>query len=191
MAESHASALLWTEEDQSKCIDLLCKARDTGALPALMHRVLGVEPDWDLVTPKSTMGAMSDASKRQREEEPAPSYAGHIAVVPVPMPMVSAVAADVAGPKSPPGVPTLEVWGRTVIPFGKMKDRRTYASLFRSTDKDDVSYVHWLESHYSKGSAQLRDLVEYFMAMKGFKPNAPVGSDVLIPGTNVPRQFVS
>ena len=76
-----------------------------------------------------------------------------------------------------------------MISFGKFMNKRSYLSLHMSRSDEDVGYKKWLMSHYSKGSHQLRDLVEYLMSVKDETAVENGGAQqVLIPGTNIPRR---
>ena len=180
----------WTEEDQQRCLSLMCKARDAGMLQMLFKKVMDADGSWDFIPAVETGGPMNDASKRLHEEDPSTSYhdRGHGGLVPPPMAPV--VKPDV--PKLPSGVSSLEDWGRNLISFGKLKGKRSYASLCNSKDKEDVDYKKWLHAHFSNGSPQLRDLVEYLIAMKDRALVASGDSQsVMIPGTDVPRRYAS
>ena len=74
---------------------------------------------------------MNDASKRLREtsaDKPVKTYAtsSELGTMAVPMP---STGYGVKIPKLPPGVGSLEAWGRTKISFGKFKGKRTYSGL--------------------------------------------------------------
>ena len=147
------------------------------------------ESGWDFIPAKAVSGTMSDASMRQREEETPASYSGRVHGFHLPLPSMTNDALEV--PKMPAGVRPLEDWGRNVISFGKYKGKRSYASLSTSVGKDDADYKKWLHAHYTDGSPQLRDLVEFLIAKKD---RALVASGetqgVMIPGTDIPRRYV-
>ena len=187
MSHRAMSAHAWTDEDQQLCLKLLCKARDCGVLPALMKHVMEKECEWDVISEKPALGAMSDASKRLREDDAPTSYGGRGSEPTAPLP--SATSALSTMPNLPPGVQSLSEWGGFMISFGKFMNKRSYLSLHMSRSDEDVGYKKWLMSHYSKGSHQLRDLVEYLMAVKDETAVENGGAQqVLIPGTNIPRR---
>eukprot|EP00435_Cladocopium_sp_Y103_P061985 s2072_g23.t1 len=182
------SALAWTEDDQRQCIGLLYKARDCGVLPALMKHIREPECGWDVIPDKPDVGAMSDASKRLRENDGPTSYGGRGSEHPVPMP--SATTTESTMPNLPPGVKSISEWGRNMVSFGKFMNKRSYLSLHQSHSDEDVSYKKWLMCHYAKGSHQLRDLVEYLMAVQDeVAVDAGKSQQILIPGTNIPRRL--
>lgn len=179
----------WTDADQQECLRLMYKARDCGTLPALVKHVMEVGTEWSFIP--SDSGAMNDASKRLREEEPQQSpYAARGGMPPVPLP--SGAKETFSVPKLPPGVKSLDEWGRNMVSFGKFMGKQSYASMHQSKDDEIISYKKWLASHYSKGSPQLRDLVDYLTEMKDCTM-VSTGSDqgVLIPGTNIQRRLLS
>ena len=180
----------WTEEDQQRCLSLMCKARDAGMLQMLFKKVMDADGSWDFIPAVETGSSMNDASKRLREEDSSTSYHDRGYGGLVPPPMAPLVKPDV--PKLPSGVSSLEDWGRNLISFGKLKGKRSYASLCNSTGKEDVEYKKWLHAHFSKGSPQHRDLVEYLIAMKDRTLFASGDSQsVMFPGTDVPRRYAS
>lgn len=188
MSHRALSALAWADEDQQQCLKLLHKARDCGVLPALMKHVMEHEREWDIISEKSELGAMSDASKHLREDDVSTSYGGHGSEPSAPLPSATSPLSTV--PNLPPGVRSLSEWGGFMISVGKFMNKRSYQSLHVSRSDEDVGYKKWLMSHYcSKGSHQLRDLVEYLMALKDEVAVENGGAQqVLIPGTNIPRR---
>ena len=188
MSSPPRPVLKWTDEDQQLCLSLMYKARDCGMLATLMKRVMEPDCGWDVIPMKDAGGAMNDASKRQREEETLTSYSKMGYGLPIPLPSAAAAMTEV--PKLPAGVSSMEDWGRNLITFGKFKGKRSYASLCTSVGKEDVEYKKWLQAHYTNGSPQLRDLVEYLIAMKDRTMVAAGDSQgVMIPGTDVPRRY--
>ena len=121
------------------------------------------EGDWDVISDKPGVGAMTNASKRVRENDVPATYAGRGSEPPAPMP--SAATTVPTMPNLPPGVKSISAWGGFLISFGKFMNKRSYQSLHNSRSDEDVSYKKWLMSHYSKGSHQLRNLVEYLLAV--------------------------
>lgn len=188
MSSPPRPVLKWTDEDQQLCLSLMYKARDCGMLATLMKRVMEPDCGWDVIPMKDAGGAMNDASKRQREEETLTSYSKMGYGLPMPLPSAATAMTEV--PKLPAGVSSMDDWGRNLITFGKFKGKRSYASLRTSVGKEDVEYKKWLQAHYTNGSPQLRDLVEYLIAMKDRTMVAAGDSQgVMIPGTDVPRRY--
>ena len=188
MSSPPQPALKWTDEDQQLCLSLMYKARDCGVLAMLMKRVMEPDCGWDVIPMKDAGGAMNDASKRQREEDVSTSYSQKGYGAPMPLPSTAMAMTEV--PKLPAGVSSLDDWGRNLITFGKFKGKRSYASLCTSVGVEDVDYKKWLHAHYTNGSPQLRDLVEYLTAMKDRSVVASGDSQgVMIPGTDVPRRY--
>ena len=110
----------WTDADQQECLRLLYKARGCSILPALMKQVMEVEKGWDYIPADAKPGAMSDASKRQRESEPPASFAVCGGAFPDPMPSAATAATTlVSMAKLPPGVKNVAEWGRNMVSFGK------------------------------------------------------------------------
>ena len=195
----------WTEKDHRECLQLMRKAQGCGVLTNL-YECVRHDNDWSLIPSTAGEGSMSDAAKRQRNEDasaeqisappvmahPAPStsaYACQAVAAAVPPPMVGTGAVLDTSSKLPPGVPTLAAWGRTKVSFGKFMNKRTYLSLHQSNSDEDRSYKKWLAAHATNGSPHLKDLVNYLMCMGD---SAMVGchdgsQTVLIPGTDVPR----
>jgi len=107
------------------------KAHGCGVLKAMVALVMDQDPGWSIVSGQSNDGAMNDASKRLREtsaDKPVKTYAtsSELGTMAVPMP---STGYGVKIPKLPPGVGSLEAWGRTKISCGKFKDKRTYSGL--------------------------------------------------------------
>ena len=187
------SPVTWTDADHRECVRLMQKAHGCGVLKALMSLVTDQDPDWSLVSGKSSEGAMSDASKRLREtstDKFMKTYAAspELGTMAVPMPNDGYTAKV---PKLPPGVVSVEAWGRTKISFGKFKDKRTYSDLHVSQSMEDRNYKSWLAPRHEKGSPQLQDLVNYLLAMGDptVIDHAHDDQVVKIPGTDIPRKM--
>ena len=196
----------WTDEDHQECLRLMHKAHGRGILKALVELV-EQENDWSVISGRTTEGNMSDAAKRQRSEDEIkelknvspqkfvpcssqPAYAPMPAVA-APTTLVHPGNEPVPAVQLPPGVTSIEKWGRTMVSFGKFMNKRTYMSLHLSQDQDDHRYKVWLSAHFVNGSPHLRDLVNYLRAM-GDKSVTGTSDDkqvVMIPGTDVPRKL--
>ena len=85
-------------------------------------------------------GAMTDAPKRLRGHSPelpdnAPPASSYMATQAMPPPFPSDIPhQELAG--LPPGVSSLEMWGSTLISFGKYKDKMTYVELLTASDSE-------------------------------------------------------
>ena len=90
------------------------------------------QSDFQCVTPTS----MTDASKRRLTEVSSPCH--HMSQVPV---TPSRSSED----SFPPGITSLEMWGSTVVEFGKFKDRQmSYAEMMNEA-KSDSSVKSYLD----------------------------------------------
>ena len=87
----------------------------------------------------------------------------------------------------PPGITSLEQWGRTVLSFGKYAEANvTYNEVM--TDPQYSGYLKWCKSHLSVHTAGkvAMDFVKYRSA---YEKKSNKDSGLLIPGTNVERRF--
>ena len=90
----------------------------------------------------------------------------------------------------PPGVPSLERWGQTIISWGKHKSA-TYGQLSDVTSDEYVSYRRWLlQRDQTSTDGRLRDLGA-FLRQKGHGQHGSSSSSqlILIPGTSEARKF--
>ena len=84
----------------------------------------------------------------------------------------------------PPGIVSVEHWGRCLVSFGQFESRKTYREIAFGHNEEIHSYRSYLFAHFHNGSAKLRDLVLY---MKAAGSDADGG--LKIPGTSVTRKF--
>ena len=137
----------WTDEDHQECLRLMHKAHGRGILKALVELV-EQENDWSVISGRTTEGNMSDAAKRQRSEDEIkelknvspqkfvpcssqPAYAPMPAVA-APTTLVHPGNELVPAVQLPPGVTSIEKWGRTMVSFWKVHEQahiHVFASL--------------------------------------------------------------
>ena len=134
------------------------------------------QSDFQCVTPTS----MTDASKRRLTEASSPCH--HMSQVPV---TPSRSSED----SFPPGITSLEMWGSTVVEFGKFKDRQmSYAEMMNEAKSDSSvkSYLDWVRHHTSSSSQPpLKDLHAYVKVMDRKLGN----SNLMFPGSNTTRKL--
>lgn len=172
--------------------------------------------DFQLVS-AVTAGAMTDGSKRRSEEGesahsaqskrvvpgmgtvPAPSYhtvpvasssgvnAGYVGSfsMSTPMPSEPPLAFDL-----PPGVPTVDRWGETLIDFGRFQNTNvTYAELFHNPDPVIQEYVQWASSRTKESHGLLSDFARYIQVMRKSRPAVADQQGPKIPGSQRVRRF--
>lgn len=191
----HPSSPTWTVEDFNVCVNLVHKARQHGAFQAVMERVQALEQSTSSET-GLVVSSMTDASKRRCEEEPprevvvpySSGYSGGSGMSSNPMPKsgspVSMMMPSPEDEELPPGIVSVEHWGRCLVPFGKFENRKVYREIAFGHSEEIRSYRSYLFAHFSSGSAKLRDLVLY---MKAAGVDADEGAK--IPGTSVTQKF--
>ena len=114
-------------------------------------------------------GSMSDASKRRQDASgPAATRSrGSANAEPAAEPAATAATPTAGGEELPTGIESIEVWGRTLIKVGKLKDSNLcYDELYQSTTEEHKGYVKWLVDHsVSKSIGRpMMDLIDYLMA---------------------------
>ena len=90
--------------------------------------------------------------------------------------------------KLPPGVESIEMWGKTICTLPKMASRRcTYEKLIQEAgmNAETKEYLAWISRNAHK-SAKASDLKNYMQAMK-YDPSKVTG--VNYPGTTAVREF--
>lgn len=165
----------------------------------------------------SDHGAMTDGSKRRGDEEnpmggiksqrgisttgmivageshfvPLSSCgvtsAGYVgpSTAPPPMPSEGKYAFDL-----PPGVPTVERWGDTIIEFGRFEGQNvTYQEVFDNPDPAFQEYVHWASSRTKESHGLLSDFARFIQVMRKLHPTTAVKQGPVIPGTQRVRRF--
>ena len=191
---SAASATVkMTQAESEECCKLVLKARQCGVWDEILRRVRDYE---DIRLDEAWLGAksgpMSDGAKRLRDERScstAPTYSGGsmalATAAPTPstakMPGTPHAEAD----KYPPGISSLEQWGKCMVAFGKYKGALSYSELFEGTADGMAGYRAWCLNHAQSGSAALKDLVAY-LEIRG---SSAGGSQDVIPGSSIARTF--
>ncbi|CAK9019751.1 Putative transposon protein [Durusdinium trenchii] len=182
-----------TQAESEECCKLVLKARQCGVWDEILRRVRDYE---DIRLDEAWLGAksgpMSDGAKRLRDERScstAPTYSGGsmalATAAPTPstakMPGTPHAEAD----KYPPGISSLEQWGKCMVAFGKYKGALSYSELFEGTADGMAGYRAWCLNHAQSGSAALKDLVAY-LEIRG---SSAGGSQDVIPGSSIARTF--
>ena len=79
----------------------------------------------------------------------------------------------------PPGIVDLEMWGRSVLEFGKYVSHGwTYKEMITSQDPEVRSYVKWCRGQVDNADGFRKDFGMYILASE-FKPD----QGLIIPGT--------
>eukprot|EP00435_Cladocopium_sp_Y103_P025163 s1174_g6.t1 len=152
---------------------LMKRAKHDGSLAQILN-----EPgcsDWTDF-PVAMSGSMTDGSKRRLfspSEIDDDEFDGEHVIIPK-----TATSAQLPLPRAgppvtipidlPDHVESMEMWGATIIDFGKYKDQdMSYAELYasRETDQRVDAYVKWVMSHGEKSTGHLRDLFKYLSAL--------------------------
>lgn len=149
----------------------------------------------------SSHGAMHDGSKRRlfadtpgsfsddAEEFDVISMTGAEAPKQEPiLPSAGTTVPLVPTCKLPPGVESVEMWGKTICTLPKMANRRcTYEKLIQEAgmNAETKEYLAWINRNAHK-SAKAADLKNYMQAMK-YDPSKVTG--VNYPGTTAIREF--
>ena len=148
------------------------------------------------VEPSSSMkGSMHDGSKRrlfaddETEEFDLISMAGTEVAKQVPiLPSTGATNVSSKDYELPPGVESVEMWGKTICTLPKVAPRRyTYEKLIAEAGQnaETKNYLAWIYNHSDK-SAKAADLKKYMEVTK-FDPCEVKA--VNYPGTSAVREF--
>ena len=90
-----------------------------------------------------------------------------------------------ANPELPPGVRSVEEWGRTLCVMPKVKSlKMSYDDLVKSDDPDHAVYLKWVVENATGRSGKIDDLANY---LKAAGWSSPCG--YLIPGTKETRVY--
>ena len=139
--------------------------------------------------------AMTDACKRRQDVSPerlpraASGYTGfNVGDVPPPMPAAEMTFGSTRRGqviKLPPGINSLEMWGRTVLEFGKYISKGwTYAEILDSSDKEVQNYVKWCRGQVDNAEGLLKDFCLYVVAVAHPNHQGPI-----VPGTSYVRKI--
>ena len=177
----------WTMEDSEALRALLSKAQQHGVL----EQWTSGDSEFELVEPQM-LGAMTDASKR-RTVDPDVTASGVRRTLPVakpkaePRPPPADVEERLRG-SLPPGVPSLEFWGTTLLEFGKYADHQwSYLELVTNPEPRVAQYCTWVMTHKSSKSSPLFiDLADYITCYK--KTLDETNAGVTYPGSSIPRR---
>ena len=195
-------------DDHSRCVDLILRARRRGSFDSVMQRVHRIEDglqtefaaagltdgDYyvcDEISDLKPMQAMTDASKRQREEgtldpEDDTNVEGYV-VPSAPVPFAHHDPVDYHDGKLslPEGVPSLREWGTYKVAFGKYKGVKTYFQIFSEQTDEMMTYRNqYLLPRRKGGSPMLKDLADYVHLMMTQTSYHQLPK---IPGTNIIR----
>lgn len=151
-----------------------------------------------------TEGAMTDASKRREEGLLATPPAKRSPTAPagytgeqqeVPWTVVSGLETPGLHPKPsneiqlPEGVPSLEVWGRTLMSFGRCQPKHvSYAELSESTEERDVDYCKYCLARVKSATGGMKDFAMYLESRR-LNSLPPVTQGPVIPGTSSTRYY--
>lgn len=191
----------WTHEDLNQTVQLLVKAHrhgQTDQVMAVMQYELSKLAEGEVTQ------SMNDSSKRLRDE-PSPSayaspgartgmstYHSNASLMTPPPPMPTLHSRDKSEDENslPPGVQSLQDWGKSLVSFGKHERKKAiYKEMLDDTSSDMMSYKKYLFDHFDSGSPGLRDLVRYMRA-SGFDYYRDCTGPV-IPGSHHVRKFRS
>lgn len=90
----------------------------------------------------------------------------------------------------PPGVPSVEAWGQTLISAGRFKGAdMSYAELLAVTEPSTLSYKHWCRAHAFTLHGAMRDLAQYLLLMHHEDTGNQIVDGPLIPGSDLKRQY--
>ena len=151
---------------------------------------------FSLIDP-SESGAMTDAAKRRGSDELSECQPKRVYTA-----VVTAEASDGSDRQTlcmtphgqpiflPEGVESVEMWGRTVIQFGRYMAKKgapclSYEELFTSTEEEKMSYVEWVVKQVRGAKGLLLDLSLYLCVRR--HQTASISQLPVIPGTNMAR----
>ena len=135
-------------------------------------------------------GSMTDASKRRPDASvtgPAGTRSRNAAAAPA----ATAGTPTAGGEELPTGIESMEIWSRTLIKVGKLKDSNLcYDELYESATEEHTSYVKWLINHGTSKTIgrPMADLINYLLA-KTRQAEGATTSNICFAGTKIPRQF--
>ena len=180
--------------------DLLQQAKAAGVLGSLVQEVHDGDEGFELVSQ-----AMTDASKRRMDGPPegypedsrATRVSTQLPVTRFPKAAAKAKSRPVSVLEAyaniglPPGVPSLEQWGKCLIEFGKYGGQdMAYIDLLRLAEREAraKNYVEWVRTHTNEGSsALLKDLFHYILCYQQENGMTIVGTPY--PGSSTVRRY--
>ena len=181
-----------SKEQVSNVKALLESARRDGCLELLMT-ALRDEPflseadssEFEVLSPHSLAAAsMTDASKRRGDDgslnEPPCSKQRPV--------LSPEIKTKDGGKPFPPGVRSMEEWGRTILPMGKYaKENLTYADLSDSTEQAKQAYCQWMISQ--KGRDDLNPVFRDFIKYLQMRESATGSGEIYYPGSTIVRKM--
>lgn len=175
----------------STALELLHRVREEGGTSALLKELALEQEGFEFVHEEIEQehGAMTDAPKRRLTEGPIPSESPALTRQ-MPIPKTSAKGAQSHGYEHPlpAGVTSMEMWGRTIIDYGKLAKRGiTYEELATSVDSELLNYQRWLRSQKGREnfSPLMKDLINYLLRFQAEHE----GSASSYPDSSVPRRL--
>lgn len=193
-----------TAEEISMVREILARMNSQGlsSLIPSSSAMSGLMPD----QPSQFRAAMTDASKRQRDEEPLMfSQDGQVisdsefpedadfSVVSTPakgyqapqLPIAPKKSAEESNIELPAGIKSVEEWGRTVCELQKVKnENKTYGEI--AVDPSHRSYLQWIVQHGKGKSAKYDDFRNYLIYGQFVTVNE---SGLTFPGSNEVRKI--
>ena len=90
----------------------------------------------------------------------------------------------------PPGVSSVEVWGKTLITAGRFKGANmSYEELWPNSDPSVVQYKQWCCARAFSLTGTMRDMSQYLLFMNGKSSSSQFSDGPIIPGSDVRRQY--
>ena len=146
----------------------------------------GDQSEFELLTPAHDhLGGMSEAAKRRGA-----SPTGHSSppLKQRPVLPVESKGGDSKKLDFPPGIESLEDWGRCVLDVGKYgSEECTFVELATSSEKAKQSYCSWILSQRGRSdfSAQIKDFQNYLK----MREQSTTPGQLCYPGSSVPRKM--
>lgn len=140
--------------------------------------------------PKLTTAVLGMSGESERHSVPTATYAanaGYVGHTCFPNPMSSELPSEW---ELPPGVPSVERWGDTLIDFGRFKGANmTYSEAFHNSDSAIQEYVQWSSSRTKETHGLLSDFARYVNTMRKRFPVSAAQQGPVIPGSQHVRRF--
>ena len=93
-------------------------------------------------------------------------------------------------PPLPPGIKSVEDWGKTVITFGRYKNKdMSYTDLLGSAEEKDKKYIMWILSRSASAEGQHKDLCNYLEHRCAVDTYGSASDVPIIPGTHKIREM--
>ena len=88
----------------------------------------------------------------------------------------------------PPGISSVQHWGRNLFAFGKYTNTNmSYSDLYHSTVHEQISYVEWIRTHTKETSSpEFKDFANYVSQMDLLSGQT---QSIVIPGSQKARKF--